>query len=96
MEEWPGEREAKDFGNICPSYGFTKMVMGNEDCLYLNVYTTELNPDEKRAVMVWIHGGAFVFGSGNDDTYGPDYLVEKDVVVVTINYRLGVFGSSEI
>ncbi|XP_057335725.1 uncharacterized protein LOC130674421 [Microplitis mediator] len=91
-EEWSGEREGKEFGNVCPSYGFSKMVMGNEDCLYLNVYTTELNPDEKRAVMVWIHGGAFVLGSGNDDTYGPDYLLEKDVVVVTINYRLGVFG----
>lgn len=42
--------------------------------------------------MVWIHGGAFKFGSGNCDLYGPDYLVEKDVVIVTVNYRLGALG----
>lgn len=43
-------------------------------------------------VFVWIHGGGFVFGSGSTELYGPDYLVEKDVVVVTINYRLNIFG----
>lgn len=42
--------------------------------------------------MVFIHGGGFIWGSGNDDNYGPDFLVEQDVVLVTINYRLDVFG----
>lgn len=42
--------------------------------------------------MVWIHGGGFIGGSGNDDMYGPDYFMRKDIVLVTINYRLGVLG----
>lgn len=42
--------------------------------------------------MVWIHGGAFLFGSGDDLLYGPDYLLKEDVVLVTMNYRLGPFG----
>lgn len=42
--------------------------------------------------MVWIHGGRFLLGSGNHDIYGSDYIVQKNVVLVTINYRLGVFG----
>lgn len=43
-------------------------------------------------MFVWIHGGGFIFGSGSTLLYGPDYLVEKDVVVVTFNYRLSIFG----
>lgn len=42
--------------------------------------------------MVWIHGGAFTFGSGNAFLYGPDYLIAEDVVLVTLNYRLGPLG----
>ena len=44
--------------------------------------------------MVWIHGGAFMMGSGNGDSdfYGPEYFLDKDIVLVTINYRLDVFG----
>lgn len=42
--------------------------------------------------MVWIHGGGFYFGSGNSDFYGPEYLVAKNVVLVTFNYRLGYLG----
>ena len=42
--------------------------------------------------MVWIHGGGFSSGSGSTELYGPDYLIEQDVVLVTINYRLGVLG----
>ena len=48
--------------------------------------------DCKKAVMVWIHGGGFGFGSGSREFYGPDYLVEQDIVLVTINYRLGPLG----
>lgn len=66
-------------------------MIGTEDCLYLNVYRP-VNDSPKRAVMVWIHGGAFMNGSGSDRFYGPDYLIRKDIVLVTINYRLGIFG----
>lgn len=45
-----------------------------------------------RAVMVWIHGGYFTVGSSSAEFYGPDFLIEEDVVVVTVNYRLGVLG----
>lgn len=42
--------------------------------------------------MFWVHGGGFVMGSGNTDMYGPDYLMNYDVILVTFNYRLGVLG----
>jgi carboxylesterase type B len=44
------------------------------------------------SVMVWFHGGAFTAGSGDTDMYGPQYLLDHDVVLVTVNYRLGIFG----
>jgi para-nitrobenzyl esterase len=64
----------------------------SEDCLYLNVRTGNLNGATKQPVMVWIHGGGHQFGSGDFSYYQSNGLVEKDVVLVTINYRLGVFG----
>lgn len=64
---------------------------GEEDCLYLNVYTKTLN-DLKYPVMVWFHGGAFFEGSGDYTVFGPHYFLQKDVVIVTLNYRLGVLG----
>ncbi|HEY91501.1 MAG TPA: carboxylesterase family protein [Dehalococcoidia bacterium] len=62
----------------------------SEDCLYLNVFSESLIPQARRPVMVWIHGGAFQFGTGAG--YDPQHLVRKGVVIVTINYRLGVLG----
>jgi para-nitrobenzyl esterase len=62
----------------------------SEDCLYLNVYSESLDPQERRPVMVWIHGGSFQFGTGAG--YDPQHLVRKGVVIVTINYRLGALG----
>ncbi|XP_034941698.1 juvenile hormone esterase-like [Chelonus insularis] len=72
----------------------TLRYMGDEDCLYLNVYTPELNfkKPKSRAVMVWIHEGAFMFGYVRTSRYGPDFLIEKDVVLVAMNYRLSIFG----
>ncbi|XP_052125729.1 cholinesterase 1 isoform X2 [Frankliniella occidentalis] len=66
----------------------------SEDCLFLNVFTpvTRLPTDHLRPVLVFIHGGGFVRGSAHSAIYGPDYLVERDLVVVTFNYRLGAFG----
>ena len=92
-EPWSGERDASKYGNIAVQVEFvTHKVIGNEDCLYLNVYTTKIESSKKRPVMVWIHGGGFIIGSGDAAWYGPDYIVQKDVVLVTLNYRLGVLG----
>lgn len=64
----------------------------SEDCLYLNVRTGNLSGAEKQPVMVWIHGGGHQFGSSDLSYYQSNALVKKGVVLVTINYRLGVFG----
>lgn len=66
----------------------------NEDCLYLNIWTPEsaTKGEPGRPVMVWIHGGAFIGGAGSLPVYDGAALARKDVLVVTINYRLGVFG----
>lgn len=68
-------------------------VDGDENCLFLNVYTTSLDPDIKTPVMVFLHGGAFTSGSGDVESgYGPEFLLQHDVVLVTLNYRLEVLG----
>lgn len=86
-------RDAKQFGSECIQLDLmSKVVLGSEDCLYLNVYTPNVKPDKLLPVMFWIHGGAFVTGSGDDHMYGPEFLVKNGVVVVTINYRLEVLG----
>lgn len=74
-------------------YSFPQSVQ-SEDCLYLNVWTAGSPADRKsgRPVMVWIHGGAFMNGAGSLPAYDGAELARKGVVVVTINYRLGVFG----
>ncbi len=96
---WSGVRDAARFGNIAPQVASASgEVLGatpgtrSEDCLYLNVQTPGCD-DARRAVMVWIHGGAFVTGAGSVGTYNGKYLVPRgDIVLVTINYRLGAFG----
>lgn len=64
----------------------------SEDCLYLNVRTGNLKGKEKQPVLVYIHGGAKHFGSGAETFYHSDDLTKKGVVVVTINFRLGILG----
>ncbi|XP_055381803.1 juvenile hormone esterase-like [Condylostylus longicornis] len=71
---------------------FTSDLVGSEDCLFLNVYTPKLKSETPLPVMVWIHGGAFLMGSGNSDFFYPRFLMDEGVVVVTLNYRLGMFG----
>jgi len=64
-----------------------------EDCLFLNIWTPSLE-HKKRPVMFFLHGGAALYGSGSQAFYRGNLLCEKgDVVVVTINYRMGVFGN---
>jgi para-nitrobenzyl esterase len=63
-----------------------------EDCLYLNVWTPASSPEDRLPVMVWIHGGGFQYGSASEIQYGGASLAKKGVVVVTVNYRVGVWG----
>lgn len=95
---WEGVREAIEYGPA-EFQGYTELEdwMGkppveSEDCLYLNIWTPGTD-NKKRPVMVWIHGGAFIIGTGNDPAYDGSALAGRgDLVIVTINYRLGVFG----
>lgn len=68
------------------------LIEGNEDCLFLNIYSKSLRADIKIPVMVYIHGGAFMSGSGDASSYGPEFLLQHDVILVTMNYRLEVLG----
>ena len=96
-EPWFAPLEATQFANHCPQppspFGVASIT---EDCLFLNVFTPDSDSDHdfgdsrQRPVMVWIHGGALVFGESDD--YDPTELVKDGVIVVTINYRLGALG----
>lgn len=73
-------------------------VEGQEDCLYLNVFTPQIRPkrnvdrSELLPVMVFIHWGGFFAGYSSTDYLGPEYFMDQNVVLVTFNYRLGVMG----
>ncbi|WP_433662217.1 carboxylesterase/lipase family protein [Nocardia sp. CA-128927] len=88
---WSQERDATKPGSPCAQTQLTGGLAGSEDCLFLNVSTPRAGAAQQRPVLVWIHGGAFVFGNGAE--YDPSRLVRTgDLVVVTINYRLGALG----
>ncbi|XP_063535527.1 juvenile hormone esterase-like [Cydia strobilella] len=96
-EQWEGVRDGTTDCNICIQFDkMSKAVVGSEDCLFLNVFAPSLpEAGGPRAlpVMVFIHGGGFMFGCGTDPSHlGPDWLVEQDVVMVSLNYRLGILG----
>lgn len=96
LAPWTGVRPATSPGNACPQPDSVLPGMApgpqDENCLFLNVYTP--SPDgARRPVLVWIHGGGFVTGSGSQAIYdGAKLALRGDVVVVTINYRLGALG----
>ncbi|WP_432258369.1 carboxylesterase/lipase family protein [Cupriavidus sp. TMH.W2] len=93
---WEGSRDATRFGpcaiqTIGASFDL-RVAQKSEDCLYLNVWTTSLDQRDCRPVMVWIHGGGNLGGAGSEDAFDGTRLAGKDVVLVTLNYRLGAFG----
>ncbi|MEN6439502.1 MAG: carboxylesterase/lipase family protein [Syntrophobacter sp.] len=89
---WTEVRVCTAYGRSCPQPKQRDDGAFSEDCLYLNVWTPAQKTDSRLPVMVWIHGGAFNFGSGSLPEYNGRHLAQKGVVVVTLNYRLGPFG----
>lgn len=67
-------------------------VTGDEDCLFLNIYRPKLRKRSLLPVVVFFHGGSFRSGSANPATLGPDYFMDTDVLLVTVQYRLNIFG----
>lgn len=95
--KWTGVRAAKEFGAHCMQgnvYGdMTFLDPGNsEDCLTLNVWTPAKKADAKLPVMVWIYGGGFVAGGTSEPRQQGENLAAHGVVLVSMNYRLGIFG----
>ena len=96
--KWKGNRDATRYGARCMQRNeFADMVFQDagpsEDCLYLNVFTpANAKGKSKLPVMFWIHGGGYRGGSASEPRHNGDFLPTKGVVLVTINYRLGVFG----
>jgi para-nitrobenzyl esterase len=98
VEAWTGVRSAADYGAKAPQNPPASALWGavvepqDEDCLTLNVWTPGVGSGS-RPVMVWMHGGAFVMGTGASPLYEGSRLASRgDVVIVTINYRLGILG----
>ena len=105
--KWKGVKVADTFGNICwqpgnaigTFYGnefyWKENTVQSEDCLYLNVWTPASavgNQTSKLPVAFWVHGGAYFNGYGHEITMDGDAWAKRGVILVTINYRLGIFG----
>jgi para-nitrobenzyl esterase len=96
--KWGGVRDATRFGARCEQWhiwnDYLFLDQGpSEDCLFLNVYTpAKASAGNRLPVMVWIHGGGYTAGAGSEPRYTNSGLPSRGVVLVTINYRLGVFG----
>ncbi len=95
--KWSGVRPATSFGPRCmQTHLFSDMVFRDsgpsEDCLTLNVWTPREKSAVRLPVMVWIHGGGFVTGGSSEPRQDGEHLARKGVIVVSMNYRLGIFG----
>lgn len=95
---WEGVRDASEYGSSCAQAGWprgsgTIAEGSSEDCLYLNVWLSAgTKPEAKLPVMVWIHGGGFVGGSGSGPGTAGNEFAKQGVILITINYRLGRLG----
>ncbi len=96
VSPWKGVRDAATFGAACTQRIQTwnsQEAQGNqEDCLYLNVWTPEWPPKSPKPVMVWLHGGGNTGGAASVDYFDGTSLSRRGIILVTINYRLGLFG----
>src|SRR3984957_8537097 len=97
VAKWTGVRKATDFGPHCMQgkvYGDMKFrdSGGSEDCLSLNVWVPTETSGAKLPVMVWIYGGGFAAGTTSEARQDGTHLAQQGVVVVSMNYRLGIFG----
>lgn len=99
VEPWQQLRDATQWGNAswqnreyCLAAGGGDPGVFSEDCLYLNVWTPDVQPTQPLPVMVWIHGGGFTIGAGGLAPYSGAPLASRGVVLVTLNYRLGHLG----
>jgi len=97
VKPWAEVRKATEFGARCmQTQVYSDMVFRDsgpsEDCLYLNVWTPTKSASERLPVIVWFYGGGFVSGSSSEARYDGVHLAAKGAVVVSPNYRLGVFG----
>ncbi|GAB0100706.1 hypothetical protein DMENIID0001_167890 [Sergentomyia squamirostris] len=93
---WEGFLKASGNADNCFQYDYLfkeNKSIGSEDCLYLNVYVPHKpKSQDLLSVMVFFHGGGFKSGNGDRVSYGPDYLLDEDIILVTGNHRLGIFG----
>jgi para-nitrobenzyl esterase len=91
---WNGVRAATEFGRACmqSNPAIANLPAPSEDCLLVNVWTPAARANERLPVMVWIHGGGFTAGTPAEKLYDGEWLARKGVVVVSVGYRLGVFG----
>ncbi len=94
VRPWSGVKAATTFGADPPQAATsrTRAAAMSEDCLTLNIWAPETKAGELRPVMVWLYGGSFVSGSGSDPRCDGESFARKGVVLVTINYRIGVLG----
>lgn len=92
---WPGERDATAFGAPCAQNGAGgrgPLANSSEDCLFLNVWNAEWPARSRKPVMVWLHGGGNYAGTASGNNFDGESLARHGVVLVTINYRLTIFG----
>ncbi|XP_046678712.1 juvenile hormone esterase-like [Homalodisca vitripennis] len=94
---WEGVLSATEDKPGCPQKAGTSNIplrarVTSEDCLYISVYTPDVMASHRLPVLVYIYGGSFEVGTSSSSSYGPDYLLDEDVILVVFSWRLGILG----